>query len=274
VLEGAVTTLDRDYIALADLGLTLSQSRVYITLLRLGTARAGSLSYVMGVARPEAYRILGELSTKGLVQRNLGSPTTYTATPPDRAVSILVQAVREKLQTMEQMSASIVRNLSAVTPVLNSPTTHTVGLLTGGSNVILKIIQMLTDAKLDYAGISSSYALKILPETRVLKALMNAKRRRLSIRLISEINDSNRTSADIVSKYVELRQTKDVLFFMDIVDCKEMVLGAALSGAEARDFIERAKKVDLCTTDLRFIKGMYAIFEHLWEISPTYDKLR
>lgn len=46
---------------LIDFGLTPLQSRVYISLLRLGQSRAGRLSSAAGVVRPEVYRILRTL---------------------------------------------------------------------------------------------------------------------------------------------------------------------------------------------------------------------
>ena len=73
---------DQDVALLAEFGLSSLQARVYVALLKLGTVRASQISANVGVVRPEVYRVLHELFVKGLVQKNLGPPATYSAIAP------------------------------------------------------------------------------------------------------------------------------------------------------------------------------------------------
>jgi len=84
-----------------DAGLSTLQAKVYIALLRLGTTQVGELCSVSEVARPEVYRILHELIDKDLVNRNLTSPTTYTAVEPERVKSLLIGKVKQTLESVE-----------------------------------------------------------------------------------------------------------------------------------------------------------------------------
>ena len=72
---------------LVEFGLSVLQARAYVALLRLGSSRASQISSMLGIVRPEAYRILQELCIKGLVERSLGTPLKFAAVPPDRAVA-------------------------------------------------------------------------------------------------------------------------------------------------------------------------------------------
>ena len=92
---------DEVLMGLKDAGLSTLQARVYVALLRLGTTHVGELCSVSEVARPEVYRILHELIEKDLVNRNLTSPTTYTAVEPERVISLLIGKVKQTLESVE-----------------------------------------------------------------------------------------------------------------------------------------------------------------------------
>src|SRR4051812_33168381 len=52
--------------ALAELGLTLSEARAYLTLLRIGQATAASLAQQAGIPRAKVYEALRALEQRGL----------------------------------------------------------------------------------------------------------------------------------------------------------------------------------------------------------------
>lgn len=98
---------------LIEFGLTALQSKVYLTLLRLGRARAELLARVTGIVRPEIYRILRELEAKGLVQRTPGAPSKYSATPPNKGLSLVIERYKKKLVDLERKKASLVKIFKA-----------------------------------------------------------------------------------------------------------------------------------------------------------------
>lgn len=257
----------QDIASLLDLGLTSLQSRTYISLLKQGTCRASLLSQLIGIVRPEAYRILGELSTRGLVQRNPGRPSTYTAVSPSRAVSILLHRYTKRLELLEQGKDTLIRSLSTY-PAKTERPDQRFSLIMGGSNVLLRIRQMIDDAKYDYSVITSKFGLKRIRDEGIASAIFSAKRRNVRIRLISEIDDSNIVSAKFLSPHIELRKTRDVLFYLDIVDEREMVLGPAISDEELNP--RNRRESDLWTNNAQFILGMHALFERLWKSSPKF----
>jgi len=252
-----------DISRLMEFGLTSLQSRAYLALLRLGTAGASQVSSATGIVRPEAYRVLRELSVKGLVERNPGLPSTYTARPPKQGVSFLLHSLAKKVSLLEQKKKDLIECLSSYSSHVEAEPRQRFSVVVGGANVINKVEEMIYVAKKDCVGIMSEHGLR-----RLNKEWISAARRRVRVRLIAEINDSNVANADSLSRHIELRRARDVPICFKIVDKKEMVLGPPVTNEEASRRTWRED--DLWTNNLRFIGGMYALFERLWKTSPRY----
>ena len=72
---------DADVKLLERIGLTQSQAYVYLTLVRIGSSDALTISRQTKTPRTETYRILDELEEIGLVEKHLDVPYLYEATP-------------------------------------------------------------------------------------------------------------------------------------------------------------------------------------------------
>lgn len=265
--------LDQDISALVDFGLTVLQARVYIELLARGESPAGRLSLAIGIIRPEAYRLLRELSVKGLVQKNLGSPATYTAVPPREALTLLAEKHRAKLVELSRKKNALLQSLTRLSDE-TIVSKQGVSLIKGGGNLIIRTREMITRGRHDYVAIRSRFGLARMRDNGIADAMIAARKRKMTVRLISEIDSRNIEVANYVSRYVEMRRSKGLLFYMDIVDGREMVFGPAfpLSDEEAKRLDTR--ELDLWTTNLNFVRGMYAMFERLWGACPRYRNVR
>jgi len=269
VLEGSATTMSQDhFLDLLPFGLTLLQAKVYVTLLGLGASRASTVATSIGVVRPEAYRILRELCEKGLVQKTLESPVVYAAISPNKALSLLLQKNKAQLAALNEKKAAVVESLSSLTLQEKEQPDHGLRVITGGMNLVLKVIQMATEAKEDYVQILSKYGLRTLEEDGILRAISSVRKRGIPIRVITETDSSNRKMADRLSRTVNVRTTRNLLFYMAIIDRKEMVFGPAFpANEEERSSLDR-RELDVWTDNSRFVEGMYSLFQKLWEICP------
>jgi len=272
VLKGGHTTLsEEDAANLVDMGLTLLQARVYLVLLRLGTTRAPRLASVVGVVRPEIYRILRELSARGLVHRSLTSPSTYMAASPNVAVPLLAQQIRERLASFELKSNALMKSLSSISPEYSDVTDHRITLLEAFDRANQEFKQMVTEAEDEYVGITGRDALNQLSNDDLVRPIISASKRKVKVRIITEIDRDNAKVAQQLSRHVELRTSQNILFYIDIVDRKKMLFGPAY--LQSDQAIKR-RELDLLTTDPRFIAGMHAMFERIWETCPKYAKRR
>lgn len=98
---------DDDIKTLKELGLTLSQAKVYIAAAKLGKAKAKDLWEKSGVGRQELYRILNELFDAGLIQKDISTPTNFLAVPFSKGVLILLNRRRNEVFELERKSELI-----------------------------------------------------------------------------------------------------------------------------------------------------------------------
>ena len=76
---------------LIDLGLTLIQARVYLTLVETSPLKIAAISKASKVARPDVYSTLSKLQNLGLVEKIIKKPLTYRAIPIDKGLSRLLE---------------------------------------------------------------------------------------------------------------------------------------------------------------------------------------
>jgi len=252
---------------LKDAGLSTLQAKVYVALLRLGTTQVGELCSVSEVARPEVYRILHELIEKDLVIRNLASPTTYNAVEPERVVSVLIGKVKQTLENMEGERQHLV---SALQSLSHQPdhSFHQLSLVGGSEDVNRMEAQFLDETNKEYAAIASKYGLEFLDKPR-MQAIISAKKRKVRLRILTEVIPSNVKTANYLSKFVEVRQSQGLMFYMNIYDGARVLFGPAFVPSDYQARSGR-KELDIWTRNPRFVEGMRAMFESLWRVSRKF----
>jgi sugar-specific transcriptional regulator TrmB len=81
---------------LTRLGLTISQAKVYLALVRSGVSTAKTISDVTKIARHDIYRVTHTLEELGFVEKTISVPTKFKAIPLQEGFSLL-QKGRNKL---------------------------------------------------------------------------------------------------------------------------------------------------------------------------------
>jgi sugar-specific transcriptional regulator TrmB len=269
VYDGTRTTMsEEDLKILTEFGLSAIQAKTYVAVLRLGRSKASHICSVVGLTRSETYRILGELSVRGLVQRCAGSPSTFAASPPCEAVSLLIDRVAKRLALMEEKRPRLIECLESWMPERSfEASTQRFDLIMGGGAVLRRALQLITKVEHDYAKVSSRFGIRRLAGEGAWgkdfsRAIIAAKNRGVRIRIISEA-DPNFKPTRVLSRCAEIRELKDVSFYFDIVDLREMVIGPFLADEDATE--RSSRQADLWTNNSNFILGMHNLFERLWE---------
>jgi len=86
------------YEVLIDLGLTLKQARVYLSLVEYGPLKTSAISKASNVARPDVYSTLLKLQQLSLVEKIIKKPLTYRAIAIDKGLSFLLEIKRSQFQ--------------------------------------------------------------------------------------------------------------------------------------------------------------------------------
>ncbi|PVX25598.1 MAG: hypothetical protein CW691_04155 [Candidatus Bathyarchaeum sp.] len=99
--EEAIETLQH-------LGLTFSQSRIYLSLVNSGEATAKIISKMSGVARAEVYRTIPTLQKLGLAEKVLTIPIKFKATPPKEGLAFLLKQKNMKHTELQEKTTKLI----------------------------------------------------------------------------------------------------------------------------------------------------------------------
>jgi len=81
---------------LLGLGLSLNQARIYLAILKLEKTTVGQVAQFSKVRREDVYRIMPSLEKMGLIEKLMGKPAVFRATPISDALSFLVAEEKAK----------------------------------------------------------------------------------------------------------------------------------------------------------------------------------
>jgi sugar-specific transcriptional regulator TrmB len=95
---------------LSELGLTHTESKVYVALLCLKSATARSLHKEANIARQDVYRILSDLEEKGLIEKIIAKPMKFQPMPAKDAISILFQKRNQQDRQLRKKAKQTFRN--------------------------------------------------------------------------------------------------------------------------------------------------------------------
>ena len=94
---------------LAKFGLTTNHSKVYTYLGKYGSKTAPEVCKALRLPRTETYHLLTVLQNKGLVSATFQSPTRFSAEPLNKAIWVLVNAEKERVNVLEKQEKEILK---------------------------------------------------------------------------------------------------------------------------------------------------------------------
>ena len=115
---------------LMQLGLTLNEAKVFLTLSEIGTATAKAISSKSGIAREFIYQMLPTLHKKGIIEEVLTSPKTFKALPMENAYTILLEHIEKENKELKIKVKEDLKN-HRNTPLIQSGDFQTVSLPSG-----------------------------------------------------------------------------------------------------------------------------------------------
>ena len=106
---------NRHITLLTELGLNITQAKVYIALAKSKNLTANAISAISGVSRPDVYRVVSQLEKEGFVSTIVDSPQRFQAIPINECSSILVLRRASKTAKLKEeallLSRDFKRNL-------------------------------------------------------------------------------------------------------------------------------------------------------------------
>ncbi|MGD6810124.1 MAG: TrmB family transcriptional regulator [Candidatus Bathyarchaeia archaeon] len=93
---------------LTQLGLTISQAQVYLTITKLGTATAKTVATLNSLDRANVYRVLLALQKLNLIEKMLTAPINFKALPIKEGIQMLLENRQKEQQEIESKTKELI----------------------------------------------------------------------------------------------------------------------------------------------------------------------
>jgi sugar-specific transcriptional regulator TrmB len=137
--------------ALGELGLSRTESRLYVALAEVGRATAAELARRAQVPRPKAYEALRSLEGRGLVLSVLGRVNRYVPIPAEEALPHLLEQLDDRRQAAARREQEMARRLAELLPqppepVAQPPSGDYMEAITGRARLTETLERMMAEA--------------------------------------------------------------------------------------------------------------------------------
>jgi sugar-specific transcriptional regulator TrmB len=256
-----------------NIGLTTTETKVYLTLITIGPSQVGILSKQTEIQRPNLYRILESLSSKGLIEKEIAAPIKYKATPPQETVNMLIEHKKERLLELKKMGKTIAKDLEHQNEkheIKGFPINENRFIVIPGKNILtnrLKTALNNANKSLDVVTTQSRFSLAIMVFADVQA---NALKRGVKIRLVTEDHIPSNDTCRIIKRLSEHSsfkvrflppQTK-IEAIASIFDQKETFTTFSISE-------KNPEPTTLWSNNRNFVSVMEIYFESKWGIGQS-----
>jgi sugar-specific transcriptional regulator TrmB len=251
---------DNDIQTFVKLGLSLSQARIYLTLISYGNANAKEISQATAIDPGEVYRQLDKLCDNGLVQKILNIPNKYEPINLKDTINMLVeQRNKENKQILIQIEEILEKKIGG--PIER----EVERILVSGSaitfNQIVKIYELLENELLWYTQIERVP----MSVNSLYDSMKKALSRGVKWRVIAELNKPTKE----IFAYIKDYQRKNSNFEIRFVNSKLNVIFGIQDGKSMSLYTEVPKMFTdsqlLITNNSQLVKIVKAYFEIIWQ---------
>ncbi len=255
-------TCDKLKDELAKFGLTSNQSKVYIFLGKYGSKTAPEVCKALKMPRTETYHLLTTLQNKGLVSATFQHPTRFSAEPLNKAIWVLVNAEKERVNALENQESEIKKLWDSIPEFSSSEETseEKFQMLEGINQTNSKIKEMIKNTNSEFLILGSEKDFLKFYHSNFLDGLDS----KIDLRLLSSISEKASYIFDDMDRTNIKKMPSDVkdnLCFL-IKDNKEIVL-----------FIKNANQTTqmsaMWTDSETLVYSMKMLFESIWARSKN-----
>jgi len=209
--------------------LNLYEVKVWTALLSRGTSTAGELSSISDVPRSRTYDILESLEKKGFIVMKLGKPIKFVALKPEEVIERvkknLLTNAKEKSKRLEKLKGDEV--LAELTTIFSDgikfvEPTDLSGALKGRQNIYNHLDMLVREAQKSITLVTTADGLSRKLEC-LLPSLEKAKKRGVTIRIASPINETNKQVAKDFAKVAEVKDVEGLRARFMIIDSEQLM---------------------------------------------------
>ena len=201
-----MTDVDESAKILSEFGLTPYEAKVYLAVLRQGLTTAGDIAKVADIRREEVYRTIPKLEKTGLIERVLGRPARVRALPIEDGLSILINRKEEEasreISNLLQKKRELLKIFQEVAPDVRDYKDKAHFTLLSEKDAIEKRISFLISHATRTICFVDTFENAFRFVLTFAEDLINARKRDVDIRIITEFPDNTKLIPDSFNKHV------------------------------------------------------------------------
>ncbi len=210
--------------ALKELGLTGTEVRAYIALLRGGTMTANDISREARIPYSKVYVALESLHRKGWVDEQKSRPIVYTAKPPDTAIEELKSRYEAERRGKEQFA---LQELMSVQKNKGEQEKQDIWIMRGYGEILSRVKSLVLNCRNE---LLIALPPQLIPFTdQVVPFMATLKEKGVKSQILTS-PDVPAGSVEQLSRVAEVRARKTMYGGGLIADAREVVL--LLSGGD------------------------------------------
>ena len=258
-------SLDKVKDELAKFGLTSNQCKVYIFLGKYGSKTAPEVCKALKLPRTETYHLLTTLQNKGIVSATFQHPIRFMALPLDKAIWVLVNAEKERVNTLEKQEKELVElwnNIPDFHPEEKETKEDRFQMLQGANQIHGKMKEMVSNTKKEFVVLGSEKDFLKFYHSDFFAPLDNSK---IDLKLLTSSSDRTMYIFDDIDRTKVKRLNSDIkenLCFI-IKDNDELLFFT-------KNASQTAQHVAAMWTDSSaMIHSMKLLFNQIWPKSKS-----
>ncbi|MGY5881671.1 MAG: MEDS domain-containing protein, partial [Candidatus Thorarchaeota archaeon] len=182
------------------------ESKVYLAVFQRGLTTAADIAKVAGIRREEVYRTLPKLEKTGLIEKVLGRPARVRALPIEDALSILINRKEEEasrvISNLLSKKNQLLEMFQEIEPDTVDDREKTHFTLVSEKDTIEKRISFLIKQATKTIDFVDTFENAFRFVLTFAEDLINANKRDVSIRIVTEYPDNTKLIPEALDKHV------------------------------------------------------------------------
>jgi HTH-type transcriptional regulator, sugar sensing transcriptional regulator len=209
---------ERAAAAVESLGLTGSEVKAYVALLKGGSMNASDVSREARIPYSKVYDALESLHARGWVEVQKGRPIVYTAKPPDAALEELRARQDTERKEMEQVALDELMGIYVSRGEQEKPD---IWIMRGTNEILSRVKNLLINCRTE---LLVALPPQLLPFTERIEPLLATLKEKGVKSLILTSTELPEGSAVKLARYAEIRTRKTMYGGGLISDSREVIL--------------------------------------------------
>jgi sugar-specific transcriptional regulator TrmB len=168
-------------------GVAEPAARVYLAACREGPQTASELARMTALHRVEAYRLIRQLTSEGLLSAVGGRPMRWAALPPESLFERWIQRTRDKLTRLESAKVPVIQEWQDQRLDSNAADPRRFGVLEGPVAIDRFLGQRIGAASREILVTAGTAELSRFLDGGVARSLRSARDRGVAVRVLTEV---------------------------------------------------------------------------------------